>query len=45
MLLVLLLLNAAVLAMVSWLTVKAADVRATERAELVRLLERCLAKG
>lgn len=42
MLLVLLCLNAGVLAMVTWLTVKAADVRQAERAELVRLLDQCM---
>ena len=45
MLLGLLALNAGVLVMITWLTVKAAEVRASERAELVRLLEHCLGKG
>ena len=42
MLLVLVLLNFAVLGMVSWLTIKAADVRQAERAELVKLLDQCM---
>ena len=42
MLLVVLALNFAVLGMVTWLTIKAADVRQAERAELVRLLDQCM---
>ena len=42
MLLVLVLLNGAVLGMVAYLTIKAADIRQTERAELVKLLDQCM---
>ena len=42
MLLVLLFLNAAVLAMVTWLTAGAAEHRSRERAQLVNLLDQCI---
>lgn len=45
MLVALLALNAGVLAMVTWLTVKAADIRQAERAELVKLLDQCMRRG
>lgn len=42
MLVALLALNAGVLGMITWLTVKSAEHRAAERAELVRLLDQCM---
>jgi hypothetical protein len=44
MLLTLLVINLAVLAMVTYLTVQAAEIRRSERAELIGALRECLAK-
>ena len=42
MLLVLLLINISTLGVITWLTVKAAEGEAIERAGLIKLLDRCL---
>jgi preprotein translocase subunit YajC len=44
MLLVMLVMNMAVLAMVTYLTVQSAQLRFQERAELVKALQECLAR-